>query len=163
MNRIYLGKFVSTHGIKGELKLVSDFDKRELVYQKGFSLYVGDVEYKILSTRPHKQYELVLLDGFDNINDVLFLVGASVYINRDDLMLDTQDYLLEDLIGATIKDGDLILGSVSEVLKSVNNNLIRVKNDAGEFLIPLIDNYVVSFDKDLKILYTKNAQSLIIK
>lgn len=163
MNKIYLGKFVSTHGIKGELKLLSDFEKKELAYQKGFSLFVCDVEYKIFSARPHKQYELILLDGFNNINDVLTFVGASVYINRDDLKLDTQDYLLDDLIDVTIKDGDLILGKVSEVLKSVNNNLIRVKNESYEFLVPLIDNYIVGFDADLKILYTKNAQSLIIK
>lgn len=161
MNRIYIGKFVSTHGIKGELKLLSDFDKKENVYKKDFSLYINTKEYKIETSRPHKQYELIKLNGYDNINDVLFLVGSKVYINKEDLKLSHNEYLLNDLLDAAVIDGEENLGKIMEVMLGVNN-IVRVKNNDKEFLIPLIDEYIVRFDQNEKVLYTKNAKNLIL-
>lgn len=161
MNKIYLGKFVSTHGIKGELKLVSDFEKKDKVYQKDFTLYINDTEYKIESSRPHKQYELIKLNGYDNINDVLFLVNSKVYIEKDDLNLDDNEYLLSDLINGKVIEGEEELGKITEVMLGPNN-IIRVKNDTTEFLIPLIDEYVIAFNQNEKVLYTKNAKNLIL-
>ena len=41
MDYILIGKLVNTHGIKGEVKILSDFEKKELVFKKDFSLYLG--------------------------------------------------------------------------------------------------------------------------
>ena len=42
MDYIYLGTITSTHGIKGEVKIKSNFDKKDLVFKKDFTLYIGD-------------------------------------------------------------------------------------------------------------------------
>lgn len=160
MAKIYLGKIVSTHGIKGELKLLSDFDKKEKVYVKDFPLDIDDKIYKLTSFRPHKQYELILLDDFNNINDVLFLVGKSVYINSEDLDLKENEYLLSDLIEAKVLEDDECLGTVKEIIRSKQYEILRIKDGNKEFLVPLIDNYVEAFVKDKKIIYTKGARDL---
>ena len=36
MNWIYIGKIVNTHGIKGEVRLLSNFSKKALVFKKDF-------------------------------------------------------------------------------------------------------------------------------
>lgn len=157
MTKIYLGKFVSTHGINGELKLLSDFERKDLVYKKGFCLYVNEIKYTITSNRSHKQYELIRLNDYTNINEVLFLVGQNVFIDSDDLKLTEDEYLLEELIGAEVIDDDKLIGVVTDLYCSKNVTYVKI-NDT--FLIPLIDVYIKYYDKKNKKLYTTNAQSL---
>ena len=38
---ILIGKIVQTHGIKGELRIRSNFEMKDRVFKKGFNLYIG--------------------------------------------------------------------------------------------------------------------------
>ena len=49
MEKIYIGKIVSTHGIKGELKILSDFDYKSKVFVVGKKIIIDDKEYTIKS------------------------------------------------------------------------------------------------------------------
>ena len=49
MKYIYIGKIVNTHGIKGEIRILSDFLKKDLVFKKDFILYIG----------PNKEKEII--------------------------------------------------------------------------------------------------------
>ena len=40
MDYIFIGKIVSTHGIKGEVKIISDFFEKDKIFKKGFKLYI---------------------------------------------------------------------------------------------------------------------------
>ena len=46
MDLINIGKIVNTHGIKGELRIISDFEYKTRVFQKGFNLYIGKDKIK---------------------------------------------------------------------------------------------------------------------
>ncbi|MDE5539223.1 MAG: ribosome maturation factor RimM, partial [Bacilli bacterium] len=56
MEYVYLGKIVNTHGIKGEVRVLSDFERKDLVFKKGFALFIGEKKEKhIINTyRRHK-------------------------------------------------------------------------------------------------------------
>ena len=41
MEYIYIGDIVNTHGIKGELRILSDFKYKENVFKKNFKIYIG--------------------------------------------------------------------------------------------------------------------------
>ena len=41
MNYLYVGKLVNTHGIKGEVRLLSKFRYKDKVFVKGFKVYIG--------------------------------------------------------------------------------------------------------------------------
>ena len=41
MNYICIGEIVNTHGIKGELRIVSDIEYKDYIFQKGIHLYIG--------------------------------------------------------------------------------------------------------------------------
>ena len=73
MDYIYIGKIVNTHGIKGELRIKSDFERKNIVFRPGFVLYIGKgyVPEKISSYRKHKDYDMVTFEGYNNINQVL--------------------------------------------------------------------------------------------
>ena len=61
-------------------------------------LIIDDKEYTIKSYRVHKNYDMVTLDNFNNINEVLFLLKKKVYFNQSDLLLDENEILDEELI-----------------------------------------------------------------
>ncbi len=157
---IYIGKTVSTFGIKGELKVISDFEYCDRAYQVNKKILINNIEHVISGIRYHKNYVLLKIDNLNNINDILKYVGFNIYIKRIDLGLKEDEYLYKDLINSEVIDDDNTkLGKVIEVLNG-NNVLIKVKG-SKEFLIPLIDNYISKFDLNKKILYTKNAKELI--
>lgn len=157
---IYIGKTVSTFGIKGELKVISDFEYCDRAYQVNKKILINNIEHVISGIRYHKNYVLLKIDNLNNINDILKYVGFNIYIKRIDLGLKGCEYLYKDLINSEVIDDDNTkLGKIIEVLNG-NNVLIKVKG-SKEFLIPLIDNYISKFDLNKKTLYTKNAKELI--
>ena len=156
---IYIGKTVSTFGIKGELKVISDFEYCDKAYKVGNKVLINNIEHIISSIRYHKNYVLLKIDNLNNINDILKYVGFNIYIKRLDLNLSKDEFLYKDLINSEVIDeDDTKLGKIIEVVNGINV-LIKVKG-TKEFYIPLIDNYVKRFDLDKKILYTINAKEL---
>ena len=160
MNKVYLGKFVSTHGLNGELKLISDFDKKEIVYQKDFPLIIDNKTYYIASARPHKMYELIALKEYEDINKIDKFINKDVYINYEDLNLSDNEYLITELLNAKIIENGKTIGKVTEIIKGVKNDYIKVDN---KYLIPIVNKYIKSFDKKEKVLYTNEAEIFNLK
>lgn len=158
---IYIGKTVSTFGIKGELKVISDFEKCDKAYKIGNKILINNIEHVISKIRYHKNYILLEIDDLKNINNILKYVGFNIYIKRMDLHLEENEFLYKDLINSDVIDNDgSNLGKIIEVEQGVNL-LIKVKG-SKEFYIPYVDEYIISFDLNNKKLYTKNAKDLIL-
>ena len=60
MKFINIGKIVNTHGIKGELRILSDFKYKDKVFKKGFKFYVGKDKEELIvnSYRYHKIFDM---------------------------------------------------------------------------------------------------------
>ena len=68
MSKIVVGKYVNTHGIKGEIRIKSNFDYKDKVFQIGHKIIIDNEVYEINSYRVHKDYDMVTLIGIDDIN-----------------------------------------------------------------------------------------------
>ena len=150
MEKIYVGKIVNTHGIKGELRILSDFDYKEKVFQVNNKLIIDDKEYIIKSHRIHKNYDMVTLNDYKDINEVLFLLKKKVYVNSDEINLSEDEVLDEELINYTIKTIDNKQGKILEIFKaSKDNKILRVLFDK-EILIPVNSPMIKMIDKEKK-------------
>ena len=150
MNKIYIGKIVSTHGIKGELKIKSNFDFKDKVFKVDNKLIIDDKEYVIRSYRVHKDFDMVTLDDYKDINEVLFLLKKDVYFDKDNLNLEDNEILDEDLIKYSVLTKDGKEGIIKEIfLASTSNKILRVEFD-HEVLIPLSSPMIISIDKENK-------------
>ena len=150
MNKIYIGKIVSTHGIKGELKIKSNFDFKDKVFKVDNKLIIDDKEYIITSYRVHKNFDMVTLDDYKDINEVLFLLKKDVYFDKDKLNLEDNEILDEDLIKYSVLTKDGKEGIIKEIfLASASNKILRVEFD-HEVLIPLSSPMIISIDKENK-------------
>ena len=150
MNKVKIGRIVSTHGIKGEIKIISDFPYKERVFIIGNKLLIDDVSYEIDSYRVHKNYDMVTFKGFNNINDILFLMKKDVYVLKEDLKLNSNEILDEDLITFEVLTKEGKRGIIKEIFKaSEKNKILRVQLEK-EVLIPMNSPMIVSIDKEKK-------------
>ena len=163
MKYIYLGKITNTHGIKGEIKIISDFELKAEVFKKGFKIYIGDMyeEHLINTYRVHKNYDMITLDNINDINDVLKYKGNSVYINENDLA--NPNKLNNKLIDLEIvdKNTNKKLGKVINIIKNKNQDILLVKYNNIEYMIPKVDAFIKKIDFDKKLIYINYIEGLI--
>ncbi len=160
---VEVGKIINTFGIKGELKVNSDFEYKDRIFINNFSVYIGYEKIKELinTHRVHKNYDLLTFKDYNNINEVLKYKGKSLYIKRKDLNLKEDEYLLKDLIGCNVYDNDILLGVVIDYEKSLASILLKIKGDKI-FYIPLIKEYIKKVQVlDKKILTNKGSDLIL--
>ena len=146
MKYIYIGKLVNTHGLKGEVRILSDFRHKKHVFKKGMKLYIGKKheEFTINTYRFHKIYDMVTFEGFNDINEVEYLKGLNVYINEEDLILDNEIYSGK-LIGFKVIVDDKEIGTITEIIDTPANEVLRLDNNS---LIPYVDEFILKIDLD---------------
>lgn len=163
MNYILIGKIVNTHGIKGELRIISDFPYKDRVFKNNFNIYIGKEKInEVINTyRHHKIFDMITLKNYNNINEVLKYKGSLVYINRLDLKLNDNEYLECDLLDFNIIINNNIIGKLSSFENHNNNKIIIVKNKEKEILLPYNNNLIENINLDKKEITYKNIEGLI--
>ncbi len=159
---ICVGKVINFFGIKGELKVLSNFDKKELAFKIGMKVLIKEENLEITSIRYHKNYILIRVNDIQDINLITKYIGFNIYVKKGDLGLSDTEYILEELVGFSVIDDGETLGVVVDTLMGKGANYIKVSTGQKEFLIPLVDVYLKKFERNNKLLYTTNAKSLII-
>lgn len=161
MNYIFVGNIVNTHGLKGELRIVSNFKYKEDVFKKGNKLYVGfDKEGLVIKTyRKHKMYDMVIFEGLNDINEVIGYKGDKVFINKDEIKVD--GILNEDLIGLNVYDKDNLIGNISEVLDSGVQEILVVNRNDKKIMIPYVDEFILNINLDKKRIEINSIKGLI--
>lgn len=150
---IKIGKYVNTHGIKGEIRILSDFSRKDLLFIKGFKIYIKNKEFIINSYRKHKQYDMVTLVGINNINDIIELKGSDVYIKREDI----DSFIDEDLYSysAIINEKKY---KIENILESKAHKILILDNGV---MIPYVDEFIEKKDDIKKIIYLKLPDNLM--
>lgn len=163
MKYIYLGKIVNTHGIKGELRLLSNFKYKNRVLKKDFKIYIGKdkILEEINSYRHHKQFDMITLKGYSNINDVLKYKSLNVYIDKDDLVLNENEYLDEDLINLSVIVDGKCVGKISRIDKNKFQDILVIVSDSKKYLIPYVDEFIDKIDLENHVIIINNIKGLI--
>lgn len=158
---IYIGKIVNTHGIKGELRLLSNFSAKNKVFVPNMPIYINNQKEIINSYRHHKMFDMITLKNYDDINQVLKYKGQKVYVKEEDLNLSSNEYLLEELIGYNIVENNEILGDVIDITYNNGNDLLYIKGNKN-FYIPYNPNFIKEINREKKEITTENAKGLIL-
>lgn len=150
---VLIGKIVNTHGIKGELRLLSNFKYKDRVFLENRRIYIGEekVEAIINSYRYHKIFEMITLKGYNNINEVLKYLNKEVFVKRNDLSLNTNDYLDEDLVNLSVIFNNQEVGHVVAV-RQINpkNKIIEALINDKITLIPYHNDFIKNVDLENK-------------
>ena len=161
MQYIYIGDITNTHGLKGELRIVSDFKYKNLVFKKGMKLYVGSSheELVINTYRTHKMYDMVTFEGVEDITDAVCYKGDKVYIDKKSIEID--GFFDEDIIGLDAYDDEKYIGKVENILKSPAHDLLLIVNDSKHHMVPYINEFIKKIDLDNNKIFINTIEGLI--
>lgn len=161
MKYVYIGKFEGTHGLKGEIKLKTDFKYIDRVLSKSFSFFIGDSKEKLnLNTyRNFKGGYLVSFSNLENIDLIKKYVNKKVYVLRDDLNLENNQYVFEDFIDCECFFDKKSLGKVVDIIDAGASNYIFYIQGEKEVLIPLNEHFIDRIEPGK--IYFKNVEGLI--
>ena len=160
---IYIGKIVNTHGIKGELRVISNFEKKEKVFKPGMKILIGNEKKEeiILTYRHHKNFEMITLKNYFNINEVLKYKSKLVFVRRREIDLKDNEYFFEDLVGLDIYEKGEKIGKGEKIVYNKANILLFVKSKKN-FYIPITEFFVKKVDLSKQIIEVENAKGLIL-
>lgn len=161
MKYVLIGRLVNTHGLKGEVRILSDFKYKNKVFIPGMKIYIGKDKIceEINSYRHHKIFEMITMVGYNDIDEVLKYKGDYVFVNKEDIKLGNNEYLNEDIIGLNVYVLDRLLGKVKRI-DNHNGNEILVVTSEKEYLIPYNFDIIENVDLEKKKIMVKDIPGL---
>ena len=161
MELIRIGKIVNTHGIKGELRILSKFPYKDKVFVKNMKVYVDKNNVEVINSyRKHKNFDMVTFVGYNNINEVLKYKGKNVYINKEDIELKQNEYLDEQLIGLDVIYKNMLMGTIGDIERYDKISLIKINGKDRYYLIPYNFNLIDNIDIKNNKIYIKDIDGL---
>lgn len=144
------GKIVTTHGIKGDVKIMPYTDTPELLCEFD-RLFMGKEHDEVIieRSRVFKNMVIAKIEGVDTPETAEKLRNKLLYMHRDDLELDEDTYFIQDLIGLEVRDADtnILYGKITDVMQTGANDVYVVTGER-EYLVPAIAEVVISTDID---------------
>lgn len=139
---IEAGEIVTTHGVRGEIKLLSWLDSPEMLCEFDRCRISGR-EYVMDSVRVQKTCNLVKLRGVDTAEDAQKLRGKTMELYREDI----SDELIfaSELVDVEVYADGACIGKIKEVLDYPGNSVYVVQGER-EYLIPAVKEFILSTD-----------------
>ena len=155
---VFIGDIVNTHGIKGELRILSDFKFKEAVFKENQKLYIGKRKQEVVikTYRKHKVFDMVTFVDVDSINDAIAFKGDEVFVKREDLIID--GYVDEDIIGLDVYNEDKFVGVVEDIIKN-KQEILLIKNNDKSHMVPFVEQ-LVEVDLENKKIIVKSIEGL---
>ncbi len=156
------GKIVNTHGLRGEVKALYYTDGPEF-FENVKTLHLSSGQtFPLAGWRVSKGAVLLRLATVDTVEKAEALVGKEISVSRKELPpLPEGRYYIADILGMTVvTDEGRELGKVVDVFKTGANDVYTVRGDK-EYLIPVIDEVVLSTDLDARQITIKPLKGLL--
>lgn len=168
-NYYKVGKIVNTHGIRGEVRVISTTDFAEERYQVGEELFLFRENQDVLpltiaSYRRHKNFDLLSFEGYGNINLVEPFRDGILKISEKQLgELNEHEYYYHEIIGLTVVDAeDKEIGKITEILSPGANDVWVVKRKGQkDALIPYIESVVKDIDLTEGVVHVELPEGLL--
>ena len=136
------GEIVTTHGIKGEVKVLPWLDSVEDLCDFDRCLIDGK-EFEIEQCRVQKTCNLVKLAGIDTMEAAQLMRGKTILLYREDI--DDEVIFAAELLGMEVFCEGKKIGKIKDVLDYPGNSVYVVKGDY-EYMIPAVKEFILSTD-----------------
>ena len=150
------GEIVTTHGIKGEVKVLPWLDSPEDLCEFD-RCQIDGKEFEIEACRVQKTCNLVKLSGIDTMEAAQAMRGKKILLYREDI--DDEVIFAAELIGVEVfADGEKI-GKIKEVLDYPGNSVYVVKGE-HEYMIPAVKAFILDTDMEANTMQVKLIEGM---
>ena len=139
---IKAGEIVTTHGVRGEVKVLPWLDSPEDLCDFDRCRIDGK-EFEIETCRIQKTCNLVKLSGVDTMEAAQAMRGKVLELYRDDI--DDEVIFADELLGVVVFSDGLEIGKIVDVL-DYPGNMVYVVRGEHEYMIPAVNAFVLSTD-----------------
>ena len=149
MDKVLIGEVLRPHGLGGEMKIypLTSTPERFLKLEK-VTLWRGEISqhFKIISARVQAGLVFLIVEGIDNIDQAEKYRGWEVRIDRSEVPPLKEGWYYFELEGMQVYEGDVLLGTLEQVLETGANDVYLVKGTKGEICIPALKSVVQQVD-----------------
>lgn len=164
MSLIRVGQIINTHGIRGELKVLSmhgDITR----FQKLKTVYVGDdlLEKTIVSVRFQKGFVYLRFQEHNNINEVLSLKGLYLSTDEDSLpILEDDEYYIFQLQGCDVIEDGQKIGILEDVIKNNHQDVYVIRKIDNQLAyVPAVTEFIKDIDLNNRVITISSIEGLI--
>jgi 16S rRNA processing protein RimM len=141
-------------------------------------------QFKIGNTYPSSRGDLTIADinftrgivkfrGHESIDSAKKLTNTKLFANeeqtKENCDLKKGQHFWFDIIGCTVKQDELVLGTVKDIQRMGDTDYLAIDTDAKlveaehakNFLLPYIERYIIKTDIEEKIVYTKDTKDIL--
>ena len=164
---ISIGKILNFHGVRGEAKFGYTKNREEFLSQIKSVYIKPDNEYlelEIENLRFTPKCAIAKFKGIDTLNDILKYKGEVVFVKETEAreLLEEDEFLIDELVGMNVYDGDKRVGSVVGVSNNGASDLLSVKTMSKNIcLVPFVKAIVTSVDMKTKKIQINNIEGLL--
>ena len=141
---IEAGEIVTTHGVKGEVKVLCWLDDPEMLCDFD-RCRIGGKEFVLEQVRVQKTCNLVKLQGVDTMEAAQAMRGKVLQLYREDI--DDEVIFGAELLGVEVFAEGECIGKIVDVLDYPGNSVYVVKG-RYEYMIPAVNQFILSTDLD---------------
>ncbi len=155
MNLLEVGKIINTHGLRGEVKIVTWTDSPEVFEELKFviaKMRGEETRLDIKNIKYQKNNIIVAFSQLTSIEEAEKLKNAVLLVPREELgELPEGVYYIADLIGCEVFDQNGKIGDLVDVFGTGSNDVYDIKREGKKnLLVPIIDGVLQSVDIDNK-------------
>ncbi len=150
------GEIVTTHGVRGEVKVLCWLDDPEMLCDFDRCRIAG-VDYTMESVRVQKTCNLVKLSGVDTMEAAQALRGKTLELYREDI--DEEVIFADELIGMEVFAEGKSIGRITDVLDYPGNSVYVVKGQY-EYMIPAVKQFILSTDMEENIMQVRLLEGM---
>ena len=138
------GEIVTTHGIKGEVKVMCWLDDPEMLCEFDRCVIDGK-EVEIEQCRVQKTCNLMKLAGIDTMDDAQAMRGKKIMLYREDI--DDEVIFAAELMGMDVFADGVQIGKIRDVL-DYPGNVVYVVKGQHEYMIPAVKAFILNTDME---------------
>ena len=138
------GEIVTTHGVKGEVKVLCWLDDPEMLCEFD-RCRISGMEYTIQQCRVQKTCNLVKLSGVDTMETAQTMRGKIIELYREDI--DDEVIFAAELTGVEVFCDGVSIGKIVDVLDYPGNSVYVVKGEHS-YMIPAVNQFILNTDVD---------------
>ena len=146
LNYIECGQIVSTHGVRGEVRVNPwcDSPKFLLQFKKFYLDNNGSKELSVVSSRVANNVVLMKIDGITTVEEAMKYKNSVLFIKREDADIGDR-YFIQELIGCEVYHSETkeALGKIANVTQLPANDIWHIVKEGKEFLVPAVEQVIV--------------------
>ena len=171
MDKIYVAKIGKTVGLNGLQKLHIDSDFPEQF--KKDSTFITDKNQQLTIESYNSKNNTVKFIGINSQDSAKKLTNRTLFVSadktRDICNLDDKQFFWFDIIGCEVIENSELLGTINDIQRMPLSDYLQIKTTkelqqqkyANIFLLPYIDEYIISVDIENKKVFTKNSKEIL--